>query len=297
MQEQEPQPQEQEPQATLMAAPPLRGRSVDHVADGGSLVRPTWRRRAWRWASSGRAAAAGLLLATAGALAWGAQSPRFVVQSVDIAGNQLVDTQTLAQLAAIDGQPIWRVDPAQVAARLREHPYILGAEVSLHLPDRVEIAVREPHQPISWQSGAQRYAIGADGWLSPIASTESLSATAVIDDWRATPAASGSRVPPAVVRLAQMLLVRFPAETGLSLERMAWDPAHGLVLVLADGRALFWGDSTTLDPRLQLVAALERQQVAYRILDLRGRIAAYRTEDDPSLPLQTTTTSSIGRDS
>ena len=82
-----------------------------------------------------------------------------------------------------------------------------------------------------------------------------------------------------------MLLVRLPAETGLTIQSLGWDPAHGLVVQTSDGSALLWGDSETLDRQLQIVEALKRQQITYRVLDLRGRIAAYRTENDPTLPL------------
>ena len=272
------------------SAPALRGRSTDHLADQGSTVRPLWRRRAWRWVANGRTAAAVGLFSVLGAFAWAMQDARFVVHTVSVGGNRLVDTASLAQLAAVEGTPIWAVDPAQVAARLRTHPYITGAAVTLHLPDRVEIAVREPRHAITWQAGSQRYSIAPDGQLTPLAASVPVSATAIIHDWRAAPIDTEARIPPAVVALAQVLLVRLPAETGLALDSLAWDPVHGLVVVTADGRALFWGDSAAFERQLQVVIALERQKIAYRVLDLRGRIAAYRTEEDRSLPLSSSTT-------
>jgi cell division septal protein FtsQ len=214
---------------------------------------------------------------------------RFVVHTVTASGNRLIDTATVAQLAAVQGQPIWKIDPGEVAARLQAHPYIAGATVSLRLPDEVHIDVSEPRHALTWEAGAQRYSIDPDGRLAPLAASAPISATAIIHDWRATPPAADARIPPSVLELAQALLVRLPAETGLAVETLAWDPVHGLVVIMPDGRVLFWGDSTALDRQLQVVVALERQQIAYRVLDLRGRIAAYRTEDDPSLPLTTST--------
>lgn len=276
---------EQEAPPTPPAVPPLRGRSTDSLADHGSQVRPSWRRRAWQWAVSGRGIAAALLLAVAGAAAWGARAERFVVREVALAGNQLVAAPALARLAGVEGQPIWSVDPRAVAARLQAHPYVIGADVALRLPNHVQITIREPRQALGWLSQAQRYAIAPDGRLSPLSAQAPLSPTLAIHDWRSSPAQAGDRVPPAVVELAQMLLVRFPAETSLPIRGLAWDPLHGLVLAAGDDRVIFWGDDTRLDARLELVAALGRQQIAYRVLDLRGRIAAYRNEPDSSLPI------------
>jgi cell division protein FtsQ len=272
-----------------VAAPPLRGRSIDHVADRGSSVRPSWRRRAWHWLASGRGAAAAGLLVVVGVLIWGMHDARFVVHTVTVGGNRLVDTATLAQLAAVQGQPIWEVDPGEVAARLLVHPYIAGTTVTLRLPDQVHIEVSEPRNALTWQAGTQRYAIDPDGRLTPLAASTPISETAIIHDWRTTPLSADARIPPTVVELAQVLLVRLPAEAKLAIDTLAWDPVHGLAVITPDGRVLFWGDSMTLDRQLQVVVALERQQIAYRVLDLRGRIAAYRTEDDPSLPLTAAT--------
>ncbi|MBK9945160.1 MAG: FtsQ-type POTRA domain-containing protein [Kouleothrix sp.] len=275
---------------TPSSAPPLRGRSTDHRGDDGSSVRPRWRRRAWRWLASGRGAAAVALLGVIGLLAWAAHSPRFLVHRVTISGNRLVDTSTLTTIAAVEGQPIWAVDPAQVAARLQAHPYISDSTVTLRLPDQVQIDVHEPRQAISWQSGAQRFAIAPDGRLSPLDASIPISATSIIQDWRSTPAGANDRVPPAVVALAQALIVRLPAETGLTLQMLGWDLVHGLVAQTSDGRVLLWGDGSSFNRQLQVAAALNQQHIEYRVLDLRGRIAAYRLEGDPSLPLPSTST-------
>jgi cell division septal protein FtsQ len=274
---------------TPAAAPPLRGRSIDHDADRGSSVRPSWRRRVARWLASGHGAAAAGLLAVIGALIVGLHDARFLVRTVTISGNRMSDAATLQQLAAVQGQPIWQVEPASVAARLQTNPYVASASVSLRLPDQVVIEVREPHHTLTWQAGTQRFAIAPDGRLAPLAASAPISATAIIHDWRTTPPSPDFRIPPAVIEQAQMLLVRMPAEAGLPIASLAWDPLHGLVTIAPDGRVLFWGDSSSLDRQLTIVEALKRQQIAYRVLDLRGRIAAYRTEDDPSLPLTSST--------
>jgi cell division septal protein FtsQ len=287
---------DQEAQAQPIPAPPLRGRSIDHLADRGSSVRPSWRLRAWRWLASGRGVAAGGLLAVAGALVWGTHDARFNIHTVTVAGNRLVDATTVAKLAAVRDQPIWSIDPAEVAARLRAHPYITGASVSFSLPDQVQIEVREPRHALTWQSGAQRYSIAADGRLAPLAASVAISETAIIHDWRGVPLADGARVAPAVVALAQTLIVRLPAEAGLTVAALGWDPARGLVTQTSDGSALIWGDPDALDRQLQVVLALKRQQIAYRVLDLRGQIAAYRTEDDPTLPLTTSATTTTPRE-
>ena len=275
--------------AAPATAPPLRGRSIDHDAERGSSVRPSWRRRAWQWLASGRGAAAAALLVIAGALIWGMHDPRFLVRTVTIQGNRMIDSATLERIAAVQGQPIWEIDPAKVAARLQTHPYVASAAVSLRLPDQVRIEVREPRHALTWQAGAQRFAIEPDGRLALLAASAPISATAIIHDWRPTPPSPDFRIPPAVIEQAQMLLVRVPAEADIPIESLAWDPVHGIVTIAQDGRVLFWGDSISLDRQLEVVLALKRQQIAYRVLDLRGRIAAYRTEDDPSLPLTPST--------
>src|SRR5690349_1950216 len=159
-----------------VAAPPLRGRSIDHDSDRGSSVRPSWRRRAWHWLASGRGAAAAGLLVVLGALIWGMRDTRFLVHTVTVEGNHMIDAATLEQIAAVQGQPIWQIDPAEVAARLQTHPYVASATVALRLPDQVHITVREPRHTLTWQAGAQRFAIEPDGRLAPLAASAPISA-------------------------------------------------------------------------------------------------------------------------
>jgi cell division protein FtsQ len=105
------------------------------------------RARAWmaalvalRWTALGLVLVVGLVAAWR----WLETSPHFAVKGVEVRGVSRLGAERVAAAAAIvPGTPLWRVDPAAVAARVEALSEIRRADVIRELPDRVTILVEE----------------------------------------------------------------------------------------------------------------------------------------------------------
>jgi cell division septal protein FtsQ len=95
---------------------------------------------ALRWTALGLVLVAGLVAAWR----WLETSPQFAVKGVEVRGVSRLGAERVAAAAAIEpGTPLWRVDPAAVAARVEALSEIRRADVIRELPDRVTILVEE----------------------------------------------------------------------------------------------------------------------------------------------------------
>lgn len=75
------------------------------------------------------------------------QSPVFAIRDIYVSGAVRLGEDDVRRLAGVlPGENSWRIDPEQVARRLRQHPWIGQAEVSRALPSglRIRISERKP---------------------------------------------------------------------------------------------------------------------------------------------------------
>src|ERR1700709_691003 len=89
----------------------------------------------------GRALAMALLVGAAWVVYDSASSDRFQVRSIRVQGNVLLSRGEIENVVAVTGANIFWVDRGQVAVRLRALPLVQRAEVSMALPDTVEITI------------------------------------------------------------------------------------------------------------------------------------------------------------
>jgi cell division protein FtsQ len=98
----------------------------------------------WRRGLALAAAVTGVTVAVGSAAHWVLTSPRFAVTAVEVRGTSRVEPRRILEASGIaHGANLWRIDPAQVRARLEELPEIRRAEVVRELPNRVSIVVEE----------------------------------------------------------------------------------------------------------------------------------------------------------
>ncbi len=133
------------------------------MATGAAQVRPGLRRWLRGLLRTGRVWALLLALAAAWAGYTALTSPRFVVQSVRAVGNQALSGADVAAFAQVAGQSIWFVEPAVIAARVGESPYVEAATVRLQLPDAVVVTVRERQPDVRWLHDGRIFAVTNDG--------------------------------------------------------------------------------------------------------------------------------------
>lgn len=112
---------------------------------------------------------AGVVLATVAVVAaaghWALTTPRFAVVAVEVRGASRVPAPRVLEVAGIvRGTNLWRIDPAQVRARLEALPEIRRADVVRELPNRVSIVVEE-RRPFTLVHAARLHWLDEDGRL------------------------------------------------------------------------------------------------------------------------------------
>ncbi|MDA8065319.1 MAG: FtsQ-type POTRA domain-containing protein [Thermaerobacter sp.] len=93
-------------------------------------------------------------------------SSYFQLRSVRVTGGDALLNQQVRALAGVpSGQNIWRVDPVQVADRVRRDPWVGTARVYRSLPSTLVIQI-QPRRAVGmiWQQG-RYFILSAGGWV------------------------------------------------------------------------------------------------------------------------------------
>lgn len=99
------------------------------------------------------------LLALTVGVFYGLNSPYFHVATIEIHGLQALTEDQIVDWTSLEGPlPIWRVDAANIAARLEAQPQVAGVAVARHWPNRISIDL--------WERRALAYAAYHDMWLA-----------------------------------------------------------------------------------------------------------------------------------
>jgi cell division protein FtsQ len=94
---------------------------------------------------------------------WALTTPRFAVVAVEVRGASRVPAPRVLEVAGIvRGTNLWRIDPAQVRARLEALPEIRRADVVRALPNRLSIVVEE-RRPFTLVHAARLHWLDEDG--------------------------------------------------------------------------------------------------------------------------------------
>jgi cell division protein FtsQ len=137
-------------------------KSMSRRGGNRSRVRPGFKRLLRNMLRSGRLVAL-ILAAATGWIAYDAlRSPHYRVQIVETLGAQALSRDDVAALADVQDEPIWYVDTDEIAARVRQSPYVEQAEARLILPDRVEVHITERKPEVRWMHDGQSYAVTWD---------------------------------------------------------------------------------------------------------------------------------------
>jgi cell division septal protein FtsQ len=113
-----------------------------------------------------RAGAALALLVAAGGLYGAMASDAFVARSTTVSGNTWTSDDAIrAALAVPNGQNVFTLGTDDLEQRIEQIPAVAGAEVSVALPDRLEVAVAEREALLAWVVGTRRFLVDAGGTL------------------------------------------------------------------------------------------------------------------------------------
>jgi len=218
---------------------------------------------------------AGLALLVAVAVSI-AGSPDYQVQQVTVVNAKAITSEQAARITGIIGTNIFMVDPAQVATRLRQSPFVKGATVETALPGQVIIRVDERRPNVVWVLADNTpYLISDDGVIVSQAST--LQGYVVVYDRDTQPGKLRLGDPlerQDVIDVAQQLYMRLPSATGLHINRMEYQVAGGVTVVTDDGRRVRFGDGELLDSKIRVTTALVKNMAdtnaPWHTLDVRA---------------------------
>ncbi|MDQ2808111.1 MAG: FtsQ-type POTRA domain-containing protein, partial [Chloroflexota bacterium] len=214
-----------------------------------------------------------LLLALAVSLA---TSGDYQVQTVTVVNAKSISNEQAARMTGLVGSNIFLVDPAKVAARLRQSPFIKDATVETTLPDAVTIRVDERRPNVVWVLiDNTPYLISDDGVI--ISQAPTLQGYVVVYDKDTRPGSLhlGDKLERQdVVDVAQGLFMRLPDATGLHIRQMEYQVAGGVTVVTDTGRRVRVGDGADLDTKIRVTAALVKDLAEHgqpwHTLDIRS---------------------------
>jgi cell division septal protein FtsQ len=216
-----------------------------------------------------------LILVCCGLGAWLFGSDTFYVYATQVEGNQIVTRDQVVAASRLAGMSIFFVRPGAVATELKKLPYVLNAQVTCVLPNRVLIRLIERQPAVTWQVGDARYAVDRDGIVLP---TPPPSDTLTIQVLADRPPQFGEKVNASAIATAKAIQKLRPEATGL-----VYAADHGVGLVTAQGWTVYLGDDPArLADQLALLDRLapQLQTRASRIdyLDLRFLASPYLKE-------------------
>ncbi len=187
-------------------------------------------------------------------------SPLFAVRRVAVSGNKAVTTESITQAAAVPvGQPLAQVDGPAITQRLAALPGLARSEVSVALPDTVNIKVTER---------TVVFVVAANGGFSWVDAGGQVF--------------SQSKDRPAGVALAQVkdlgdraLLADVGSVVGVLPPRLAArlklvtaDTRDSIVLQTNEGTQVVWGSAEQAGIKAQLADTLTQSQPKCKVVDV-----------------------------
>ncbi len=241
-------------------------------------VRPGRRLQVQQFIKSGRIISVALLVVViwyAMQMLW---SDAYVVRTVNVVGAATMSRQRVIDMTELADVSIWTVQPDAVRARLLANPYVTSASVEIQLPDTVTITLSEQQSEIRWKSGQWYLLVNSEGEILGIDSAVVLTGTLVINDDSGQKLTPGDTVDPDILALARDISLRVPAETGLTVSRVGWDPIRGVSFRAGAGELILVGRPERLDEKLALLRQLRDTKAEFAFVDLRPLTAYYRLD-------------------
>lgn len=256
-----------------------RPHAVPHPVAGGGVIdfRAPAPRRWWRLLIPGAAViwigafvVVMALLGLAGGWAW--RSDTFRVQRVVVTGAERIPIETIAEAAGLQGAHLLTVDTHGAAARIAQHPLVLGVTVERDWPHTIRITVRERQPWGIWEQAGVRYGIDREGVvLGPNALPGE--GAPVIRSAEQGSRIQGERVDYQAVQATAELYEQLPRALGTEVVEVAFTPSRGVQVTTADLQVAVFGDSSSIAYKIAVWAAMAREarrlQIPYTTIDLR----------------------------
>ncbi|MDQ6693191.1 MAG: FtsQ-type POTRA domain-containing protein [Chloroflexota bacterium] len=230
-------------------------------------------------------AAVGLAFIVAGAVSF-ATSPEYTVASVTVQGSKVLSVEQANQIANVQGENIFLVDPQQVQARLAKEAALLkGVTVETLLPNSVIINVQERRPAVVWVLGDGTPLLASDDHVV-VGNASTLDGLVTIFDRSPMTDALKIGAPMPVNKAdaadtAQQIYLTLPAATGLQLRQLEWAPDNGITAITVTDQRIEFGTGDKLDQKIKIVQAA--------LLRLRGNNTGWSQLDVRSVDRPTVT--------
>jgi hypothetical protein len=234
----------------------------------------------------GRLLAAALLVGAAWVVYDSASSDRFLVRSVRVHGNVLLGRAEIESVAAVNGINTFWIDPAQVASRLKAMPLVQRADITLALPDGIDVTIVERQPAAFWISGDRSYLVDREGVILKAVDVDTqqsracagqpcdprlapLPTVAQLDGQPLTP---GDRVDASALATSARLATLLPS-VGVEPVAFEWSRDFGLEVPTRDGWRARFDDAGNVEQQVSTLRTirdeLARTHSPAQLIDVR----------------------------
>jgi len=219
-------------------------------------------------------------------------SPAFRVQLVSVVGTQNQALVSSIEHMGIQGQNIFLLDTAALAARIEMAPLVASASLEKQWPDQLTVTVAERVGVLLWRTNQGTYGVDRQGVVITAASeTAGADQLMTVVDMRGQqvgvsgqPIGPGVRLNQADVAFALQVFAQLPQVTGINDFTLRYDAADvaaiegsGSYVVEGPGGWVAYlggaNDANPLDNRLvelqHILALAQKQQLQLATIDLR----------------------------
>ena len=236
--------------------------------------------RGWLWALGQVAILGGELFLLLFILA----QPVFRATEVRVGGlRHLTSGQIRATLALPVDRTIFFVDPDALAARLGSLPWVRSVQVSLGLPDRVEVSVTEWSPAAVLTRGERSYYLNERGIVLDAA--DEARGLPVVDPAGSGPVRAGdAALDPELVRMLIALQRGFYSAFHVRVLSFSLDAQQALTLRTDRGFTIIFGQMATGDQRATLTPKLAALRALAARIDLASAPLVYVNLMNPKAP-------------
>ncbi|MBV7330088.1 FtsQ-type POTRA domain-containing protein [Chloroflexi bacterium TSY] len=202
-------------------------------------------------------------------------------EDVDFINVSYLTQDELYEAAQVDGWSAFWLQPNEIGERLRNHPYVADAQVTILLPGRVEAQIVEEQPKALWITDQGPLWLLADGRALPIRHENTAGLLQIRDGTQAARALRTTDFVDAQVQESQQAIDRdvLTAAENLSqlfpnIQYLNYHKGIGLNFALPHSDYwIYWGDGQNIETKITNLQAaqriLERGDTTAQIIDLR----------------------------
>ncbi len=239
-----------------------------------------------------------LALLLAGGLAglgWAFQSDTFRVRQVTISGASPAVQQAIEDLVApgcaesLAGPiecPAGNLGPNEltlnaggIARQVEQLPLVKSVQVKAVLPNRLQISVVERQPEAAWLVGTETFRVASDGVVIDRGPRDGLKV--VVGQVAGEAVKPGDHIDVEIIKAAELLQERLPADFGIPPKRIEYSPVDGLAVIGDQDFIAMFGPPRDLNLKmaeLQRIVQLAKDKKApLGFVDLRYKTPYFRT--------------------